>query len=142
MTMIASLIASLLLATTAALRPPPVRATSSFAPSMTSQNPQSRRALLLGALGTAVVVGNAKQVNAQDGNLKMDDDLSMPTGGAEPVSIGVITVGDGATKVKISGTASRIKEIKALGGNATTKEKKELKRLQQEEMCDLLGRGC
>ena len=132
--------ASLLLATTAALRPPPVRATS--APSMSSQNPQSRRALLLGALGTAVAVGNAKQVFAQEA--PASEDLSMPeeAGEAKPIAVGVITVGDGAAKPKVNSTTQRIKDLKALGGKATDKEKKELKRLQAEEMCELLGRGC
>ena len=27
-------------------------------------------------------------------------------------------------------------------GNLTDKEKKELKRLKQEEMCEMLGKGC
>jgi len=132
--------ASLLLATTAALRPPPVRATS--APSMSSQNPQSRRALLLGALGTAVAVGNAKQVFAEEA--PASEDLSMPeeAGEAKPMAIGVITVGDGAAKPKVNSTTQRIKDLKALGGKATDKQKKELKRLQAEEMCELLGRGC
>jgi hypothetical protein len=131
--------ASLLLATTAALRPPPVRATS--APSMSSQNPQSRRALLLGALGAAVTVGNAKQVFAQEA--PASEDLSMPEeAGAKPIAVGVITVGDGQAKPKVNSTTQRIKDLKALGGKATSKEKKELKRLQAEEMCDLLGRGC
>ena len=136
--------ASLLLATTAALRPPPVRATS--APSMSSQNPQSRRALLLGALGTAVAVGNAKQVFAQEA--PASEDLSMPEEAfsapqeAKPIAVGVITVGDGAAKPKVNSTTQRIKDLKALGGKATDKQKKELKRLQAEEMCELLGRGC
>ena len=134
-----ALLASLLLATTAALRPPTVRA-SAFAPSTASHNVQSRRALLLGALGTAVVAGNAKHVNAQEA--PASEDLSMPTDSSAPIAVGMITVGDGQSKKKVSGTASRIKEIKAKGGSATDKEKKEMKRLQQEEMCDLLGRGC
>ena len=130
--------ASLLLATTAALRPPPVRATS-LAPSMSSQNPQSRRALLLGALGT-VTLSTAKQVFAEEA--PASEDLSMPEEGQKPIAIGVITVGDGQTKPKVNSTTQRIKDLKALGGKMTDKQKKELKRLQQDEMCDLLGRGC
>ena len=138
MTMTKLTMASLLLATTAALRPPPVRATS-LAPSMSSQNPQSRRALLLGALGT-VTLSTAKQVFAEEA--PASEDLSMPEEGQKPIAIGVITVGDGQTKPKVNSTTQRIKDLKALGGKMTDKQKKELKRLQQDEMCDLLGRGC
>ena len=63
-------------------------------------------------------------------------------GEAKPMAIGVITVGDGAAKPKVNSTTQRIKDLKALGGKATDKQKKELKRLQAEEMCELLGRGC
>ena len=143
MTMLTKLtMASLLLATTAALRPPPVRATS-FAPSMSSQNPQSRRALLLGALGTAVTLGNAKQAFAVVQEAPASEDLSMPEASASGgIAVGMISVGEGQTKQKVNGTAQRIKDLKALGGKITDKQKKEMKRLQQEEMCDLLGRGC
>lgn len=145
MTMLTKLtMASLLLATTAALRPPPVRATS-FAPSMSSQNPQSRRALLLGALGTAVTLGNAKQAFAAAPvqEALASEDLSMPEASASGgIAVGMISVGEGQTKQKVNGTAQRIKDLKALGGKITDKQKKEMKRLQQEEMCDLLGRGC
>ena len=145
MTMLSKLtMASLLLATTAALRPPPVRATS-FAPSMSSQNPQSRRALLLGALGTAVTLGNAKQAFAAAPvqEALASEDLSMPEASASGgIAVGMISVGEGQTKQKVNGTAQRIKDLKALGGKITDKQKKEMKRLQQEEMCDLLGRGC
>ena len=143
MTMLSKLtMASLLLATTAALRPPPVRATS-FAPSMSSQNPQSRRALLLGALGTAVTLGNAKQAFAVVQEAPASEDLSMPEASASGgIAVGMISVGEGQTKQKVNGTAQRIKDLKALGGKITDKQKKEMKRLQQEEMCDLLGRGC
>lgn len=66
----------------------------------------------------------------------------MPEEGQKPIAIGVITVGDGQTKPKVNSTTQRIKDLKALGGKMTDKQKKELKRLQQDEMCDLLGRGC
>ena len=143
MTMLSKLtMASLLLATTAALRPPPVRATS-FVPSISSQNPQSRRALLLGALGTAVTLGNAKQAFAVVQEAPASEDLSMPEASASGgIAVGMISVGEGQTKQKVNGTAQRIKDLKALGGKITDKQKKEMKRLQQEEMCDLLGRGC
>ena len=112
---------------------------------MSSQNPQSRRALLLGALGTAVTLGNAKQAFAAAPvqEALASEDLSMPEASASGgIAVGMISVGEGQTKQKVNGTAQRIKDLKALGGKITDKQKKEMKRLQQEEMCDLLGRGC
>ena len=51
-------------------------------------------------------------------------------------------MGDGAAKPKVNSTTQRIKDLKALGGKATDKEKKELRRLKQDEMCEMLGKGC
>jgi len=44
-------------------------------------------------------------------------------------------------KSKINGTYARIKELQSQG-SLTDKEKKELKRLKAEEMCEMLGKGC
>lgn len=101
-----------------------------------------RRALLAGALVALAAPSTAfaEQI------LKMDDDLSAPAEAqpieeAKPLAISVVSVEEaGAAKKK--GPAARIKELQAKGGSATDKEKKELKRLKQEEMCELLGKGC
>ena len=45
------------------------------------------------------------------------------------------------SKSKINGAYSRIKELQSQG-SLTDKEKKELKRLKAEEMCEMLGKGC
>ena len=125
------LILAALLATAAALR---TGVSSSGSPT------SSRRALLggLGAFWVAAPV-SAAQV------LTMDDDLSAPEPAgpdSKPIGITVISAGDAAAKPKAQTPAQRIKELSAKGGAMTDKEKKELKRLKQEEMCELLGRGC
>ena len=53
---------------------------------------------------------------------------------------GVNTMGRWPRK-KEDTPASRIKELKAKG-SLTDKERKELKRLVADEMCEMLGRGC
>jgi len=60
--------------------------------------------------------------------------------GAEPMQ--VLTLTDGTKpKRKENTPANRIKELQAKR-DITDKEKKELRRLKSEEMCELLGRGC
>ena len=63
------------------------------------------------------------------------------TEGQTGEALTMVTLEPGQKKKKKDTPAERIKELKAKGG-LTDKEKKELRRLQQEEMCDLLGRGC
>ena len=81
--------------------------------------------------------------------LTMDADLSAPSEApAEktPAELesGFVAVlsAEEAKKIRKKTPAQRIKELEAMGGSKTDKEKKELKRLKAEEMCELLGKGC
>ena len=55
--------------------------------------------------------------------------------------VALTMVDAGVKKKKEDTPASRIKELKAKG-SLTDKERKELKRLIADEMCEMLGRGC
>ena len=55
--------------------------------------------------------------------------------------VALTMVDAGVKKKKEDTPASRIKELKAKG-SLTDKERKELKRLVADEMCEMLGRGC
>ena len=95
--------------------------------------------------GALVALAAPSTARAEEQVLKMDDlsapSEAQPIEAAQSFAIGVTDIAvAGATKK--TGTPLRIKELQALGGSATDKEKKELKRLKQEEMCDLLGKGC
>mmetsp|Transcript_65434 Transcript_65434/g.108769 ORF Transcript_65434/g.108769 Transcript_65434/m.108769 type:complete len:128 (+) Transcript_65434:42-425(+) len=76
--------------------------------------------------------------------LKMDDELSAgPAEEAAPVAqpIALSLVPTGEKKSKPQTSYGRIKEL-SNKGQLTDKEKKELRRLKAEEMCEMLGKGC
>ena len=53
----------------------------------------------------------------------------------------VATLGDATKKPKKDTPGQRIKDLEAKS-DKTDKEKKELRRLKADEMCEMLGRGC
>ena len=59
----------------------------------------------------------------------------------EPVKIGVVSLDASGKKPKKFTPADRLKELKAKK-DLTEKEKKELRKLTADEMCEMLGRGC
>lgn len=67
-------------------------------------------------------------------------DLSAPDVG-EPIAVGVVTLDANGKKPKRDTPASRLKELQARN-DLSEKEKKELRRLKADEMCEMLGRGC
>ena len=99
-----------------------------------------RRALLAGALVALAVPSTALAGDLSDGDLSAPS-AAQPLEVATPLTISVMDVAEAGAKKK-TGPAARIKELQAKGGSATDKERKELKRLKQEEMCELLGKGC
>lgn len=74
------------------------------------------------------------------------EDLSAPAPLAakpiEPSNAVAVSVVTKDASAKKDTPYSRIKELQAKGNNLTDKEKKELRRLKAEEMCEMLGRGC
>jgi len=60
---------------------------------------------------------------------------------AEPIKIGVVTLDASGKKPKKDTPANRLKELQAKK-DLTDKEKKELRQLKADEMCEMLGRGC
>ena len=99
-----------------------------------------RRALLAGALVALAAPSTALAGDLSDGDLSAPS-AAEPLEVATPLTISVMDVAEAGAKKK-TGPAARIKELQAKGGSATDKERKELKRLKQEEMCELLGKGC
>ena len=97
-----------------------------------------RRALLASALSGAAALSTAA-ARADMDDLSAPEDLSAP--GPAPVMISTYAPGEKREEKKRDGPYQRIKELQAKGG-LTDKEKKELKRLKAEEMCEMLGRGC
>lgn len=97
-------------------------------------------ALVLGA-GTVfwTEAAGAEQITDMAMDLSAPEDLSAP--GPAPVMISTYAPGEKREVKKKDGPYQRIKELQAQG-NLTDKEKKELKRLKAEEMCEMLGRGC
>jgi len=73
-------------------------------------------------------------------NVAVVDDLSA----AEPVALSVVTLTPGGSKKKKDTPASRLKELQELQakGTISDKEKKEMRKLKADEMCEMLGRGC
>ena len=123
--------AAALLAPSSVARDATARATPALA---------GRRALLGGALAAVAAAPWAAHAEKV---LTMDDDLSAPE--PEPIEFGKplsISVEDAGVKKKKIGPAERIKELEAKGGQRTDKEKKELRKLKQDEMCEMLGKGC
>jgi len=112
----------------------------------------TRRGLLSAALYSVPAVALA--AHSPTAALALDD-LSMPDLSApespkdlsapaelESGFVAVTTVDPTVKKKsKINGTYARIKELQSQG-SLTDKEKKELKRLKAEEMCEMLGKGC
>ncbi len=68
-----------------------------------------------------------------------DLDAAEPIKLVSPNAVGVVDAGSKPAAPK--GAYARMKELQAKG-NLSDKEKKELKRLKQEEMCEMLGKGC
>jgi len=76
-------------------------------------------------------IGSSKPAASSVGDIDM----------GEPIKIGVVTLDANGKKPKKDTPASRLKELQAKG-NLTDKEKKELRQLKADEMCEMLGRGC
>ena len=76
-----------------------------------------------------------------------DLDAEEPVGAAmapKEAAVQVITMEDATAKPKkkeMSTPGQRLKELQAKG-NLSDKEKKELRKLKADEMCEMLGRGC
>ena len=66
-------------------------------------------------------------------------DLSVSDDGF--TKIGVVSLDANGKKAKKDTPANRLKELQAIK-NPTEKEKKELRKLKADEMCEMLGRGC
>jgi len=106
--------------------------------------PLGRRSVLhhsAAALAASFAAGVARPVSA----LEDLGDLSAPSSAdekMEPMSITMSVVTKDASSKKQKDTPfSRLKELQTKG-NLTDKEKKELRRLKADEMCEMLGRGC
>ncbi|KAL1496357.1 hypothetical protein AB1Y20_016313 [Prymnesium parvum] len=117
-------------------------------PSRTSLNARyqlaDRRSLLHTA--AAALVGGFAGVRP---GLALEDldDIAAPSAGnakpiqANPISLSVVTRDGSAKKVEKDSPYARIKELQQKS-SLTDKEKKELRRLKADEMCEMLGRGC
>ena len=71
------------------------------------------------------------------------EEPSAPAVATRDAGFQAVTLSD-ATKPKkkeMSTPAQRLKELQAKG-NLSDKEKKELRKLKADEMCEMLGRGC
>eukprot|EP00965_Chrysotila_dentata_P196479 6177600-Pleurochrysis_carterae.AAC.1 len=90
------------------------------------------------AFGVAALPGMSRAANIPD----LDDEISAPSSGGNPQAVSVQTVAAGGPKKqKPQSGYERIKELQNKG-QLTDKERKELKRLKAEEMCEMLGKGC
>merc|ERR1719291_938031 len=79
--------------------------------------------------------------------LDLADELSAPASSSaadpfapQPIAIEAVPAGSKPKKSK-SGPYERIKELQSKG-SLSDKERKELKRLKADEMCEMLGKGC
>lgn len=104
--------------------------------------PMPRRAALMRA--TTAAIGLAGLPHAALADL-MDLDLGEADAPApmaikaEPIKM--VTAGEPKPKKELSGPAARLKELQSKN-SLTDKEKKELRKLKADEMCEMLGRGC
>ena len=118
----------------------------------------SPAALALGRRAAVAAAGAAalglSPALAEEQILTMDMDLSAPeepkpaAAPAEPPRevMTMVTLEPGVAAKKKMTPALRIKELEEKGGfglgGLSDKEKKELRRLKSEEMCEMLGKGC
>ena len=119
-------------------------------------SPAAPTALALGrracvAAAGAAALGVATPAFAEQQILTMDMDLSAPAepAPATPASpaepprevMTMVTLEPGVARPKKLTPAMRIKELESRGG-LDKKEQAELRRLKQDEMCEMLGKGC
>ena len=110
----------------------------------------NRRKALSQATGAAFAVLAAARGASADSDLTMADldiggkpvassvaDLSAE----EAAPIQLVTLEAGKPKPKKDTPAARLKELTSRR-DLTDKEKKELRRLKADEMCEMLGKGC
>lgn len=100
-----------------------------------------RRALLQRSAAAAAALSFVP-MQAMAGDMM---DLSAPDEAAStagPIKMQMVSAGEKAAKKDTP--ASRLKELiaKEKSGGLSDKEKKEMRVLKAEEMCELLGRGC
>ena len=103
------------------------------------------------AAAGAAALGVATPAFAEQQILTMDMDLSAPAepAPATPASpaepprevMTMVTLEPGVARPKKLTPAMRIKELESRGG-LDKKEQAELRRLKQDEMCEMLGKGC
>ena len=104
------------------------------------------------AAAGAAALGVATPAFAEQQILTMDMDLAAPAepAPATPASpaepprevMTMVTLEPGVARPKKMTPAMRIKELEARKSQLDKKELAELRRLKQEEMCDMLGKGC
>ena len=109
------------------------------------------------AAAGAAALGVATPAFAEQQILTMDMDLAAPAepapatpapaapaSPAEPARevMTMVTLEPGVARPKKMTPAMRIKELEARKSQLDKKELAELRRLKQEEMCDMLGKGC
>ena len=95
--------------------------------------------------------GSCDAAFAEQQILTMDMDLSAPAEPAHatpashaappPEEMTIVTLEPGVARPKKLTPAMRIKELESRGG-LDKKEQAELRRLKQDEMCEMLGKGC
>ena len=108
-------------------------------------------AIDFGSTAGAAALGVATPAFAEQQILTMDMDLSAPAepAPATPASpaepprevMTMVTLEPGVARPKKLTPAMRIKELESRGG-LDKKEQAELRRLKQDEMCEMLGKGC
>ena len=99
------------------------------------------------AAAGAAALGVAPAAFAEQQILTMDMDLAAPATPAAPAEpprevMTMVTLEPGVARPKKMTPAMRIKELEARKSQLDKKELAELRRLKQEEMCDMLGKGC
>ena len=102
--------------------------------------PSPRRAVLQRAAAAAAAASFAvPQIALAD--LVDLDDAGPAQAAVAPKAVAITMQDAGAKKEKLSTPASRLKELQAKK-DLTDKEKKEMRQLKADEMCEMLGRGC
>ena len=104
------------------------------------------------AAAGAAALGVATPAFAEQQILTMDMDLAAPAepAPATPASpaepprevMTMVTLEPGVARPKKMTPAMRIKELEARKSQLDKKELAELRRLKQDEMCEMLGKGC
>ena len=107
---------------------------------MAQQGASVSRRALIGSTASLLASTHVWAAFALD-DLDAPGDIAAPSAPGDGfVKMNTVTLSDGP-KTKKSGPFERMKELQAKG-NLTDKEKKELRRLKSEEMCEMLGKGC